>query len=241
MNRLCIVLRSGDECVVALCDQWFLDYGEESWRKQADDCLAKMEVFHHETRKNFEATLDWLKEHACSRTYGLGELRTSDQSSTPQCFLLIPNCLKSGYFIYFFYQERDCLGTRAGWSSRCQTQRFTWLTTRLLIFCKKAPWMDPSLTRWASGDYLITQIIHIRELFKKLYHEIFFSSAQKTWLQRCGTTFSSQLLPIQKVARFQKTNSTSYGESSSFGTLSTWECRGRILCLTIWRTSFTTI
>lgn len=25
--------RSGDECVVALCDQWFLKYGEEEWQK----------------------------------------------------------------------------------------------------------------------------------------------------------------------------------------------------------------
>uniref|UniRef100_A0A3Q1I670 Leucine--tRNA ligase, cytoplasmic n=1 Tax=Anabas testudineus TaxID=64144 RepID=A0A3Q1I670_ANATE len=29
-------------------------------------------VFCEETRRNFEATLDWLQEHACSRTYGLG-------------------------------------------------------------------------------------------------------------------------------------------------------------------------
>lgn len=29
-----IMSRSGDECVVALCDQWYLDYGEETWKKQ---------------------------------------------------------------------------------------------------------------------------------------------------------------------------------------------------------------
>lgn len=38
---------------------------------------VKHDVYHHrfcdETRRNFEATLDWLQEHACSRTYGLGE------------------------------------------------------------------------------------------------------------------------------------------------------------------------
>jgi len=28
--------------------------------------------FCEETRRNFEATLGWLQEHACSRTYGLG-------------------------------------------------------------------------------------------------------------------------------------------------------------------------
>ena len=27
--------RSGDECIVALMDQWYLDYGEESWKAQA--------------------------------------------------------------------------------------------------------------------------------------------------------------------------------------------------------------
>ena len=27
-----VVSRSGDECIVALCDQWFLNYGEPEWR-----------------------------------------------------------------------------------------------------------------------------------------------------------------------------------------------------------------
>ncbi|XP_043220831.1 leucine--tRNA ligase, cytoplasmic-like [Amphibalanus amphitrite] len=67
-----IISRSGDECVVALCDQWYLDYGETSWRKKTAECLEKMETYHDETRRNFAATLDWLHEHACSRTYGLG-------------------------------------------------------------------------------------------------------------------------------------------------------------------------
>jgi leucyl-tRNA synthetase len=31
-----IVSRSGEECVVALLDQWYLDYGETEWRKKAD-------------------------------------------------------------------------------------------------------------------------------------------------------------------------------------------------------------
>mgnify|MGYP005983745971 CR=1 FL=1 len=35
-----IISRSGDECVVALCDQWFLDYGEDSWKKMAHKVLT---------------------------------------------------------------------------------------------------------------------------------------------------------------------------------------------------------
>ena len=64
--------RSGDECVVALCDQWYLDYGETQWRSRATTALERVDTFHDEVRKNFVATLDWLREHACSRTYGLG-------------------------------------------------------------------------------------------------------------------------------------------------------------------------
>ncbi|KAB0363631.1 hypothetical protein FD754_007787 [Muntiacus muntjak] len=67
-----VMSRSSDECVVALCDQWYLDYGEENWRKQTSQCLKNLETYCEETRRNFEATLDWLQEHACSRTYGLG-------------------------------------------------------------------------------------------------------------------------------------------------------------------------
>jgi leucyl-tRNA synthetase len=27
-----VISRSGDQCVVSLCDQWFLTYGEENWK-----------------------------------------------------------------------------------------------------------------------------------------------------------------------------------------------------------------
>ncbi|KAK7097865.1 leucine--tRNA ligase, cytoplasmic-like [Littorina saxatilis] len=67
-----VMSRSGDECVVSLCDQWFLDYGEAEWKKQAEECLSTMNTFRDDVRNNFHATLDWLHEHACSRSYGLG-------------------------------------------------------------------------------------------------------------------------------------------------------------------------
>ncbi|CAF2777378.1 unnamed protein product [Rotaria sp. Silwood2] len=67
-----VISRSGDECVVALCDQWFVDYGNEVWKTDARHVLEQLNVFNDETRKNFEVTIDWLHEHACSRSYGLG-------------------------------------------------------------------------------------------------------------------------------------------------------------------------
>lgn len=68
-----VMSRSGDECVVALCDQWFIAYGEPTWRAQVQKCLENgLEVFSPEARNQFEATLDWMQQWACSRSFGLG-------------------------------------------------------------------------------------------------------------------------------------------------------------------------
>jgi len=60
-----------------LFDDRYLNYGEEHWKSCVVDHLNDVELYSDEVRKNFEATLDWLHEHACSRSYGLGK-----QSST---------------------------------------------------------------------------------------------------------------------------------------------------------------
>ncbi len=67
-----VISRSGDECVVALTDQWFIAYGEEQWRAQVHDCLQGMELFSAESRNQFTAAVDWMQQWACSRSFGLG-------------------------------------------------------------------------------------------------------------------------------------------------------------------------
>ncbi|XP_026432480.1 leucine--tRNA ligase, cytoplasmic-like [Papaver somniferum] len=52
-----VMSRSGDECFVALTDQWYITYGEEEWRKMAEECLSEMKLYHKETQwvsQNFE-------------------------------------------------------------------------------------------------------------------------------------------------------------------------------------------
>ena len=69
-----VISRSDDECVVALCDQWFITYGEENWKNFVKDHV-KSDGFNAYNQKNlmeFEETLDWLREWACSRSTGLG-------------------------------------------------------------------------------------------------------------------------------------------------------------------------
>ena len=36
-----VISRSADECVVALMDQWYLDYGESEWRAETERCVQR--------------------------------------------------------------------------------------------------------------------------------------------------------------------------------------------------------
>ncbi|KAG8478913.1 hypothetical protein CXB51_028769 [Gossypium anomalum] len=67
-----VMSRSGDECVVALTDQWYITYGEPEWKKLSEECLSNMNLYSDETRHGFEHTLGWLNQWACSRSFGLG-------------------------------------------------------------------------------------------------------------------------------------------------------------------------
>jgi len=67
-----VVSRSGEECVVALTDQWYLQYGEEEWLAKARECLSKMNLCSDDNLRQFEITLGWLKQWALSRSFGLG-------------------------------------------------------------------------------------------------------------------------------------------------------------------------
>ncbi|KAK9778952.1 putative leucine--tRNA ligase [Seiridium cardinale] len=72
-----VVSRSGDDCIVALMDQWYLDYGEESWKQTAlkwvDNADGKgLNTYASETKNQFEGVLNWLNKWACARSFGLG-------------------------------------------------------------------------------------------------------------------------------------------------------------------------
>ncbi|XVF56950.1 hypothetical protein PTKIN_Ptkin06aG0162200 [Pterospermum kingtungense] len=67
-----VMSRSGDECVVALTDQWYITYGEPEWRELAEECLSNMNLYSDETRHGFEHTFGWLNQWACSRSFRLG-------------------------------------------------------------------------------------------------------------------------------------------------------------------------
>lgn len=63
----------GNECVVALVDQWYLKYGEPSWQQQVQSHVnTTLQTYNPIAKRNFLETIEWLHEWACSRSYGLG-------------------------------------------------------------------------------------------------------------------------------------------------------------------------
>jgi leucyl-tRNA synthetase len=65
--------RCGTTCVVKLLtNQWFINYGNENWKKLAYQLINNMEILPEEIRQEFSNVIDWLKERACARKSGLG-------------------------------------------------------------------------------------------------------------------------------------------------------------------------
>ena len=68
-----VLSRSGDVCVVKCCDQWYLNYADEDWKKRVLNHVEKNFKCNNETLHNeLLYTINWLKEWGCSRSFGLG-------------------------------------------------------------------------------------------------------------------------------------------------------------------------
>jgi len=69
-----VVSRTGDECVVAATDQWYLNYGEEGWRTEVENHVRSddFDAYGDASMDRYEQTLGWLHEWACTRQFGLG-------------------------------------------------------------------------------------------------------------------------------------------------------------------------
>eukprot|EP00547_Thalassionema_nitzschioides_P000863 CAMPEP_0194202012 /NCGR_PEP_ID=MMETSP0156-20130528/2140_1 /TAXON_ID=33649 /ORGANISM="Thalassionema nitzschioides, Strain L26-B" /LENGTH=1244 /DNA_ID=CAMNT_0038927371 /DNA_START=100 /DNA_END=3834 /DNA_ORIENTATION=+ len=65
--------RSGDVCVIAFIDQWFLTYGQNDWKKAVVNHVGNEDTFEaYGVRNEYLNTLEWLGNWACSRSFGLG-------------------------------------------------------------------------------------------------------------------------------------------------------------------------
>ncbi len=68
-----VICRCGSRVYVKILhDQWFLAYSDPSWKEEVKTVLEGMALVPPEVRAEFERTVDWLKDWACTRRVGLG-------------------------------------------------------------------------------------------------------------------------------------------------------------------------
>ncbi|PIN76038.1 leucine--tRNA ligase [Candidatus Woesearchaeota archaeon CG10_big_fil_rev_8_21_14_0_10_37_12] len=68
-----VICRCLTDCHVKIVDdQWFLAYGNKQWKEQAHKCIQQMKLYPEKVRGQFEYVIDWLKDWACTREFGLG-------------------------------------------------------------------------------------------------------------------------------------------------------------------------
>ncbi|MDP2797398.1 MAG: leucine--tRNA ligase [Methanoregula sp.] len=68
-----VICRCGNRVrVKILHDQWFLKYSDPAWKQQVSDHLGDMALVPPEVRAEFDRTVGWLKDWACTRRVGLG-------------------------------------------------------------------------------------------------------------------------------------------------------------------------
>ncbi|KAH7320131.1 hypothetical protein B0I35DRAFT_373646 [Stachybotrys elegans] len=112
-----VVSRSGDDCIVSLMDQWYLDYGEESWKQTALKWVANedgkgLETYTSETKNSFESVLNWLNQWACARSFGLGSRLPWD----PQFLVesLSDSTIYMAYYTVAHWLHKDLFGREKG-------------------------------------------------------------------------------------------------------------------------------
>jgi len=68
-----VICRCGGRVFVKILhDQWFLEYSDPCWKEQVKTQLERMALVPPEVRAEFDRTVDWLKDWACTRRVGLG-------------------------------------------------------------------------------------------------------------------------------------------------------------------------
>ena len=109
-----VVSRSGDECVVALCDQWYLNYGQQEQKERLKKYVNsdQFETYTKVVQNEFIATLDWLKEWGCSRSFGLGTRMPWDEQYLIES--LSDSTLYMSYYTVAHYLQSDLNGAVPG-------------------------------------------------------------------------------------------------------------------------------
>lgn len=98
-----------------MCDQWYLKYGDEDWKKALKQHIKdykKFWCFTESVQNEMELTVDWLKEWGCSRSFGLGTKLPWD----PQYLIesLSDSTIYMAYYTVSHHLQGDLYGSSPG-------------------------------------------------------------------------------------------------------------------------------
>lgn len=112
--------RSGDECVTAHLDQWYLAYGktetggDSAWQQMVLDYIdsSNLNTFSTEAKNAFEQALDWLSVWPCARSYGLGSKIPWDHNFLVES--LSDSTIYMSYYTISHLLHKDIFGQQVG-------------------------------------------------------------------------------------------------------------------------------
>lgn len=111
-----VISRSGDECVAAYLDQWYLNYGDsdEAWRDSVLEHVRgeKFNSFSASTKNAIEQTLGWMSQWSVTRQYGLGTKLPWDKTELVEG--LSDSTIYMAYYTIAHYLHSDIYGKEPG-------------------------------------------------------------------------------------------------------------------------------
>lgn len=114
-----VISRSGDDCVAALLDQWFMNYGttenggDGEWaQKVLDHIEGELNLYYPEAKHAFVGVINWLANWACARSYGLGTKLPWDPSVMVES--LSDSTIYQAYYSFAHYLHKDLFGKEVG-------------------------------------------------------------------------------------------------------------------------------
>lgn len=106
--------RTGGVCVVALLDQWYINYGEKSVESKLCNYVKSsvFTTFNESVRNLTLEGLQWLKEWGCSRSYGLGTRIPWDRQFVIES--LSDSTIYMAYYTIAPFLQEDIYGKKPG-------------------------------------------------------------------------------------------------------------------------------
>ncbi|KAI8935036.1 hypothetical protein NX059_008700 [Plenodomus lindquistii] len=114
-----VISRSGDDCVAALLDQWYMNYGtaanggDGEWAEQVRSHIeGELNLYYPEAKNQFLRVVDWLSIWACARSYGLGTKVPWDPSVMVES--LSDSTIYQAYYSFAHLLHKDMFGKEPG-------------------------------------------------------------------------------------------------------------------------------